>query len=229
MDIHVVGCGGIASYAVPVLAKLLHYRTPRGKMVLQDKDVLEDKNLARQLFNTRDVGVPKAEALAQMLRPFRAATTLSWFSSGQDVTPGAVVFAFVDNHRARSSVLAAVDRADGCTAILAGNAVTSADAYLYRKEWAGTGADPRVRFPELETDMSGDPSAHCNSEETLVETGGQTAVANFQAAQYALQLFTAWFLVEGIEEVRGACPIQIAGNFSKVRVLTLDESMEAVC
>jgi hypothetical protein len=225
MNIHVVGCGGVASYAVPVLSKLVQYRG--GQLTLQDKDVLEERNLERQLFNPRSVGLGKARALADTLRPVKAKVVDAWFTQGQSVVQGTILLGFVDNHRGRKAILDAVDHApDGSvTAIIAGNGMYCADAYVYRSEWRGTLCDPRVRFPEILTDESGDPTRHCNDEEVLQETGGQTAVANFQAAQYALQLFTAWYLIEGLEDFRGSSPVDIRGNFSKVTVTTLDKQM----
>jgi len=225
MNIHVVGCGGVASYAVPVLAKLIQYRSGGGSLTLQDKDVLEERNLERQQFGQRSVGLGKAQAMSQGLRPVRATVLDSWFTMGADVPDNTIIFSFVDNHRARRAILDAVDRGENVCAIVAGNGLYCADAYIYKKEWKGTMCDPRVRFPEILTDESGDPTRHCNDEEVLQETGGQTAVANFQAAQYALQLLTAWFLVEGLDEVRGFSPVDIRGTFSHVTVTTRDQLM----
>ncbi len=65
--IHLVGCGGIGSFAALALAKLgcphLH---------LYDDDRVEEHNVPNQLFRTADVGRPKVEALAEILEAFTA-------------------------------------------------------------------------------------------------------------------------------------------------------------
>lgn len=243
MTIHIVGCGGVASYAVPVLAKVCQYHPEfngargmgRGKatLVLQDRDRLEERNLERQLFSNKDVGESKASALARSLRPFKPIVVDQWFTSGFVPTGPTLFFCFADNHVARKAVLDAVDYGNAAnpswqlTAIIAGNGERNADAYLYRSEWKNTLADPRERYPEIRTDRSDDPTHACNSEETLVSTGGQTATANFQAAQYALQLFQAHFLIEGIPDAaRESLPAEIRGNFSKVFVKTVKQLRE---
>jgi molybdopterin/thiamine biosynthesis adenylyltransferase len=63
--VHLVGCGGIGSFAALALAKLgcshLH---------LYDDDRVEEHNVPNQLFRTADVGRPKVEALAEILEAF---------------------------------------------------------------------------------------------------------------------------------------------------------------
>lgn len=63
--VHLIGCGGIGSFAALALAKLgcphLH---------LYDDDRVEEHNVPNQLFRVADVGRPKAEALAEILESF---------------------------------------------------------------------------------------------------------------------------------------------------------------
>ena len=63
--IHIVGCGGIGSFAALALAKLgcshLH---------LYDDDGVEEHNVPNQLFRLADVGRPKVEALSEILEAF---------------------------------------------------------------------------------------------------------------------------------------------------------------
>lgn len=63
--VHLVGCGGIGSFAALALAKLgctsLH---------LYDDDRVEEHNVPNQLFRMADVGRPKVEALAEILEAF---------------------------------------------------------------------------------------------------------------------------------------------------------------
>ncbi len=67
---HLVGCGGIGSFAALALAKMgcLHLH-------LYDDDRVEEHNVPSQLFRTTDVGRPKVEALAEILEAFTGVRT----------------------------------------------------------------------------------------------------------------------------------------------------------
>jgi len=66
--IHLVGCGGIGSFAALALAKL-----GCAHLSLYDDDRVEDHNVPNQLFRLGDVGRPKVEALAEILLAFTGA------------------------------------------------------------------------------------------------------------------------------------------------------------
>ena len=61
--VHLVGCGGIGSFVALALAKL---GCPH--LCLYDDDRVEEHNVPNQLFRLSDVGRPKVEALAEVLR-----------------------------------------------------------------------------------------------------------------------------------------------------------------
>src|SRR3989304_1851615 len=61
----VVGCGGIGSFAALALAKM-----GCRHLTLYDDDKVEEHNLPNQLYRPADVGRPKAEALAEIVRAF---------------------------------------------------------------------------------------------------------------------------------------------------------------
>jgi len=63
--IHLVGCGGIGSFAALALAKL-----GCANLHLYDDDRVEEHNLPNQLFRTTDIGRFKVEALAEILEAF---------------------------------------------------------------------------------------------------------------------------------------------------------------
>jgi PRTRC genetic system ThiF family protein len=68
VQIVVAGCGGIGAYMVQHIGRLMKvlYDDQRGvNLVLADPDVVEEKNLGRQLFCDAEVGQPKAIALAR--------------------------------------------------------------------------------------------------------------------------------------------------------------------
>lgn len=59
----IVGCGGTGSNLAPMLSRMMNYKT----FLLIDGDVVEDKNIARQTYQTFDTGMNKARALAKKL------------------------------------------------------------------------------------------------------------------------------------------------------------------
>ena len=61
--IHIIGCGSVGSTLADVLA-----RFGLSNFVLYDFDVVEDKNIANQMFDLRDVGLPKVDALERRLK-----------------------------------------------------------------------------------------------------------------------------------------------------------------
>jgi molybdopterin/thiamine biosynthesis adenylyltransferase len=65
-----IGAGGLASQITPTLV-----RKGIGRITLLDDDIVEESNLNRQRFYTKDVGRNKALALAQNLQPECIAAT----------------------------------------------------------------------------------------------------------------------------------------------------------
>jgi molybdopterin/thiamine biosynthesis adenylyltransferase len=63
--VHLIGCGGIGSFAALALGKLGCTR-----LHLYDDDRVEEHNLPNQLFRTSDVGRHKATALAEIVEVF---------------------------------------------------------------------------------------------------------------------------------------------------------------
>src|SRR3954470_6117987 len=67
-QIVIVGCGGIGAYVAQHVGRLMRvlYDDQRGvNLTLCDPDVVEEKNLGRQLFCEAEIGMPKAEALGR--------------------------------------------------------------------------------------------------------------------------------------------------------------------
>ncbi len=63
--VHLVGCGGIGSFAALALGKL-----GCSNVHLYDDDRVEEHNVPNQLFRLTDVGRPKVEVLAEILEAF---------------------------------------------------------------------------------------------------------------------------------------------------------------
>lgn len=187
----IIGAGGVASYLLPVLLK--GFRPEQ--LTIIDKDVLEDRNLDRQLFDEDSIGSNKASALCSMYSaqyyhkgpgPHTEFRTIEDWFSDSTVLPDDVdaIICCADNHQAR---FAAMQRAEalGITAYIGGNEFFDSQAFVYRSEWKDTPKDPLVRYPSIATDHTGSPF-RCQGE--AQEIFPQLAVANFGCAAKLLQL-----------------------------------------
>jgi molybdopterin/thiamine biosynthesis adenylyltransferase len=185
--IYIIGTGGGGSWLAPAIISL----TSPKQVVLMDGDTLEHKNLDRQLFNESDVGQPKCESLA---RRYGCQSHHGWFAQGVfNFEEDDWLLVCVDNHAARKDALVECDR-NGCQAIFAANETWSAESYLYIPKWRGTPLDPRVYYPEILTDKSGDPRAAaigCTGDEARSETP-QLVSSNMMSAALSAHLFALW-------------------------------------
>ena len=185
---YIIGCGGVGSAIVPSFCLL----KPPAEITLIDGDTIETKNLNRQMFDARQVGMNKAEALATK---YRCRFIPEWFARGKiRHQRNDWLICLVDNHRTRLEALEVCDEA-GCQAIVAANETHSSEAYYYRRTWKGTQRDPRVYYPEINSDPSGDPRATaigCTGEAQAANR--QLVSANLMAAALAEHLFVLWNL-----------------------------------
>lgn len=97
--VHLVGCGGIGSFAALALAKLgcahLH---------LYDDDRVEEQNVPNQLFRTADVGRPKVEALAEILEAFTGTRPQAHLRRIEGERLQGIVLSGVDSMAARKTL-----------------------------------------------------------------------------------------------------------------------------
>lgn len=217
--ITVIGAGGVGSWLVPKLIRVVN------SMELFDGDVLEKKNLDRQLFDEDDIGQNKASALAGKYTssPKMIYDSPKFFSSGMvddDDEPYAfypedILFCCADNAAARRETLIVCDRF-GCRCCIAANEYTDAEAYWYEPEWCNTPNDPRVFYPEMLTDLTGDPLAPQSCTGHAAEQSPQLVFANDMASSFACWLY--WFHARTREElprepeVEAAWPVHFKVN-----------------
>jgi len=208
---YVIGCGGVGSWLVPALTRMVKH----SEITVIDGDKLEEKNIDRQLFDELDIGRFKSESMAEM---YGVGHMVTWYAAGLfEHYKDDWLFVCVDNHVARSAALAACDMS-GCAAIIAANETHSSEAYIYRPDWKGSLMDPRVYYPEIETDKSGDPQARgagCTGE--AARANPQLVTANMMAASLMMHLYVIW----GISyrkldrETRPYLPHKIFQNMTK--------------
>jgi hypothetical protein len=189
----IIGAGGIASYAVPLLARMFNLHG-----CLYDQDVLETRNLERQDFKRGSVGKNKAEALVTENRLKNLKPVAEWYSRSNylNAENTEVVFCFADN---RTAQVLALDVADelGIIAIIGANEYVDNEAWLYHPDHKDTVYDPRIMYPELlSKEPDEDDPVRCSAPESL-EAYPQLAMANLGAAVKVAHLAHFYFNVSG--------------------------------
>ncbi|MBS3106502.1 HesA/MoeB/ThiF family protein [Candidatus Woesearchaeota archaeon] len=122
-SVAILGVGALGTVASELLA-----RAGVGKLLLIDRDVVEETNLQRQtLFSEKDVGIPKAEAAAKRLRGINSQIKI--ISRVADV-----------NHRTIGSLLASSDLILDCTDNLSTRFLLNEYAKKNKKFWIHGGA-----------------------------------------------------------------------------------------
>jgi len=209
----IIGAGGVASYMLPVL--LRQFTVRHG--VLIDADVLEARNLDRQVFKQEHVGHNKATALLQtcevdMLDDIedygyvRMVSLEEWFTKDclEKVTSEYpfieekdfnIIICLVDNNPTRKEIFELSDKLNIPTLVCA-NEIFESQAYFYvperhNKDKAELAKfDPRVRYPEIVEDQGDDPrNPNC---QTTQEAYPQLASSNMMAAALGMQLLNQW-------------------------------------
>jgi molybdopterin/thiamine biosynthesis adenylyltransferase len=216
---YIIGCGGVGSWLAPSLTLLLD----PSQVSLIDGDTLEEKNLNRQLFSSEDIGHNKAQALAKR---YNCGFRSDWYLFGLiEHTERDWLFVCVDNNPARVAALQACDQY-GCQAIIAANETTSSEAYFYRPRWKGTRLDPRVYYPELLSDQSGDPrAAQAGCTGDAQERNRQLVTANASAAALAANLFVLWGVKAHIitRDMMPMMPFKFVQNLSKTETHRIED------
>jgi hypothetical protein len=213
---YIIGCGGVGSAIVPSFCLL---KSP-SEVTLIDGDTIERKNLNRQMFDAAHIGMNKAHVLANK---YGCRFIPEWFAQGKiRHLRNDWLICLVDNHRTRLETLKVCDESGG-QAIIAANEMHSSEAYYYRRTWKGSKRDPRVYYPEIRTDSSGDPrSAAIGCTGEIQETHPQLVSANLMAAALAEHLFVLWHLKAPRldKETVGLLPYRFAANLSKLETHT---------
>ena len=209
---YLIGCGGVGSAIVPSFCLL---KSP-ADITLIDGDTIETRNLNRQLFDARQAGMNKAQALATR---YRCQFLPEWFARGKIRHQRSDwLICLVDNHRTRLESLEVCDES-GCQAIFAANETHSSEAYYYRRTWQGTNRDPRIYYPEINTDPGGDPRATAIGCTGEVQTANRQLVsANLMAAALAEHLYVLWNIKAPRmdSETVAVLPYKFTANLSKL-------------
>lgn len=186
----IIGAGGVASYLLPVLLKTFRPES----LTIVDKDILEERNLDRQLFDAAHIGINKAEALVQTVFPKQDEIPVNiiaaWFTDMLDLPEDIdCIICVADNHLARKHAL---ERADTLRipCFIGGNEYLDNEAYVYYPHWRKSDADPRTRYPEIVSTDGEDSPAACTG--VAQQSSPQLAVANIGCAAKLLHLLWVW-------------------------------------
>jgi hypothetical protein len=218
--IHVIGAGGTGGW----LTRLLRKTVKHTDWKIYDKDIWEEKNLDRQFCTPADIGKFKVETLCAELGLASESAVTDWFTPLCPVANGDVLFCCADNHTARVCALDAVDTHNARMAIVCGNELTTAQAYAYTAIMQGTRLDPRVRYPELLTDHSGDPTRPCTG--AYQEQNKQLALSNLLAAGFGVWLYWYWTQEHKkctIPEAKAMAPVEMLSSATGMRTITWKE------
>lgn len=194
MHYHLIGCGGIGGWTAQALSRML---TKTDELHLWDGDVLEARNLDRQLFTKMFIGSNKATAVAELLS--RGKLDAACVVHPEYFTPAkleglaiGILLCAADNTTARSGCLLAVDAGYANMAIIGANEYDTAEAYVYLPQWKDTGNDPRMYYDtEYSRHDEHDPlRPSCTG--AVQEAAPQLALANQMAAAYQMWLLHLW-------------------------------------
>ncbi len=212
MNIYIIGAGGVGSWLVEAMARLVDVMY----ITVIDGDTLEEKNLDRQLFGEGEIGKNKAEALSSRLG---CKFVDQWYSPYSiKHTNHDWIFCCVDNSPSRLDCLKAADMSE-CKVIIAANEVHSSEAYVYLPQWQGNPRlDPRLYYPELMADTTGHPgqaAAGCTGE--AQRSNRQLVTANFMAAALATHLYVVWAMEARKlkPETRASLPHRLGQNLTR--------------
>jgi hypothetical protein len=225
-NVMLIGCGGTGGWAARLLVASLEAGS---ELWLIDGDKYEAHNRDRQFCRDRDAGRFKAACMALNLRPLadrRGVQLVERLGYAPDVlasdftdTKQRIYLCAADNHRARKATLELAE-AHGGFAIIAGNEYETAEAYVYTPDWMGTPLDPRTYYPVIAIDGSNDPlRPACTGVEA--DHHPQLALANMQAATYAVWLMRYWMEIHPTltdDLARERAPVHIRSTFGNVEV-----------
>jgi len=189
--VRIIGAGGTASHLLHPLISYLGFDRTDWLIHLYDADIVEEKNLSRQLFFPYDVNMPKTQALA---RRFGEQVIPHEAYIGEDnvakaIKSGDIVFICADNMAVRRVINTHCKTLDDVVLLNGGNELYSGSVQIYAR-LDGKAMTPALDFwsPEFDPRNDGeDRSAMSCAEIAEMPGGEQTVVANNSVAALLLQ------------------------------------------
>ena len=187
-----IGAGGTGTHLLAALHAYLaaHHKDDEWMLFILDGDVVEEKNLERQLFYPGMITVNKAEAAASALFDIphvRAyAEYLSEENIGRFIQDRDIVLICADNMVVRKRIEDHVKTLDNAVVINGGNEKHSGSVQLYVRR-DGADVTPRIGYLHPEVTAEGADRAEMTCAQAAALPGGeQTIIANMQSATWML-------------------------------------------
>ena len=199
INLNIVGCGGVGVK----VARELAFGSPISfkSVTLWDSDLIENRNLERQIFNIEQVGMSKADATAELFFPDAnimgdlKADSLYSNNYIDETWPKASTWIITtDNIESRLLLLETLDQFGNDDSLIISGANATADdgfgigstAWVYKKKWSGSDKDPRVR-DKLSSQEDINQGRPCTE-----TSDPQTAIANSGACQRVVELMVMY-------------------------------------
>ncbi len=228
----IVGAGGIGTWLANGLAPLLEYSVPNSTLIIVDGDHFEEKNKERQLFDGMG---NKAEVLAEELnRKFNQTFIIplaAWVvspevaesykpeeeeeedvgvgrvSASDLIEEGDVVYAVVDNYKARKELLDAASKMENCDVFLGGNdeKFYGGTYHYIRRNGEDVTQHPAVRHEEFVNPPDRNPGELSCQERAEIDGGTQLICTNMAVAAWLLGR-TKYIIID--ENTDDKCEIQ---------------------
>lgn len=140
--IAIIGTGGTGGNLVSLVARMLSATYVNTTLLLVDGDMVEEKNLKRQPFSKRDVGLNKARALAKKVEATydcKVEYSGNYILSVEEMEAlledyaHPIVIGCVDNHKARKVMHDWFDKTPNCIYIDVANEDTWGDCFVSLK------------------------------------------------------------------------------------------------
>ena len=219
---YVIGLGGVGTHLMESLKRIESWRD----IVCIDGDRFEEKNMDRQLFDAKHLGMNKAKAMAER-HGLGLGFSAHYFSRNLlRLEKSDWLWCAADNHACRREVLAACDQYR-CRAIIMANEYVDAEAYYFAPSMAGTPNDPRVFYPEINTDRSGDPLGPPGCVEAAKQRP-QLVLANALAADLGCWIYWHWTrTIKDIpEDAWEFSPVHLKANPMALRTIKLGDRLK---
>jgi len=201
--LNIVGCGGVGLK----IARELSTNPPKQfeTVRLWDSDIIEDRNLERQIFNSYQVGMQKSDATAELFFPDAetvndlTAQSLSALNYTDKSNKWSDIFIMAtDNVESKLLILDALDTfaSNDALVLSAANAEATdglgigSTAWVYQNKWKKTKKDPRVRLNLSTKDNI------ANGRPCIESSEPQTGIANSGAAIRCVELLTQYCLAD---------------------------------
>lgn len=188
-----VGAGGTGTHLMrPLHAYLASMHKNEDWMLhIIDGDVVEEKNLERQLFPASALVMNKAEAAAAILQDAQHVTAHAVYLSENNIEKmiqnGDVVFICADNFTVRKRIEDRARELDNIVIINGGNEKEDGSVQLWVRE-NGEDITPRIGYlhPEIAIAKGADRAEMTCAQAAALPGGEQTLIANLTSATWML-------------------------------------------